>query len=37
MALGTGLVQSRHGQPALRFENVNAMRIVALHATHFAL
>lgn len=37
MALCAGLVQTRHGQPACRFHDVKAMRVVALHAIHVAL
>ena len=34
MALGTGFVQARHGQAARGFENVAAVRVMALHAVH---
>jgi len=34
VALRATLVLPGHGQPAVRFENITAMRIVAWHATH---
>jgi len=34
MTLCAGLVQARHGQTPCPFENVSAMRIMALHAVH---
>ena len=34
MALGTGFVRLRHGQPAGRFVNVFAVRVVALDTVH---
>ena len=37
MALGAAFVESRHRQSAGRFENVIAMRVVALNTIHFAL
>ena len=37
MALGAGLILLRHGQPPGRFENVAAMRVVALHTIHVPL
>lgn len=37
MALGAAFIQPRHRQPARRFEDVAAVRIVALDAIHAAL
>ena len=34
MALGAGLILPRHGESAGGFENVRAMRVMALHAIH---
>lgn len=37
MTLGAGLVGARHGQTAGRFENIAAMRVMALRAAHVLL
>jgi len=37
VALSTGFAQPRHGQPAGRFVDVAAVRIMALHAVHLFL
>jgi hypothetical protein len=37
VALSTGLIQTRHRQPASQFMDVAAMRVVALHAVHLPL
>src|SRR2546428_11001832 len=34
MTLRAGLIEPRQGQPAGRFQNITAMRVVALHAIH---
>jgi hypothetical protein len=36
MALRATFILSRHRQPARRFENVAAVRVMAIHATHVA-
>jgi hypothetical protein len=36
MTLGASLILARHRQPARRFHDVHPVRIVALHAIHFA-
>ena len=37
MALRAAFVLTRHGESVRRFENVAAVRVVAIHATHVAL